>query len=103
MSSNPSFAAARIPVPRACKKISGDNCHSSPLAWNLAVKERLSEWMSAPVARSAFQDGSLDGIVLETDKSLDDLFLHTLQDIYYAENQIMKSLLNGGKSDRSRT
>jgi len=59
--------------------------------------------MSAPVARSAFQDGSLDGIVLETDKSLDDLFLHTLQDIYYAENQIMKSLLNGGKSDRSRT
>jgi len=25
-------------------------------------------------------------------KSLDDLFVHTLQDIYYAENQITKAL-----------
>jgi ferritin-like metal-binding protein YciE len=25
-------------------------------------------------------------------KTLDDLFVHTLQDIYYAENQIVKNL-----------
>ena len=29
---------------------------------------------------------------LEDIKSMEDLFLHTLQDVYYAENQIVKSL-----------
>lgn len=32
------------------------------------------------------------GLFSKPIKSLDDLFLHTVQDIYYAENQIVKSL-----------
>src|SRR5262249_46123146 len=32
------------------------------------------------------------GLFSKSIKSLDDLFLHTLKDIYYAENQIVKSL-----------
>jgi ferritin-like metal-binding protein YciE len=32
------------------------------------------------------------GLFSKDIKSLDDLFVHTLQDIYYAENQILKSL-----------
>lgn len=32
------------------------------------------------------------GIFTKDIKSMDDLFLHTLQDIYYAENKIVKSL-----------
>ncbi len=32
------------------------------------------------------------GIFTKDIKSMDDLFVHTLQDIYYAENQILKSL-----------
>src|ERR1700749_3455469 len=32
------------------------------------------------------------GLFSKPIKSLDDLFLHTLKDIYYAENQIVKSL-----------
>jgi len=34
------------------------------------------------------------GLFSKPIKSLDDLFLHTLKDIYYAENQIVKSLPN---------
>src|ERR1700732_5524333 len=32
------------------------------------------------------------GLFSKDIKSMDDLFIHTLQDIYYAENQILKSL-----------
>ena len=32
------------------------------------------------------------GLLSKPSKTLDDLFVHTLQDIYYAENQIVKSL-----------
>src|SRR5262252_3317503 len=32
------------------------------------------------------------GLFTKDIKSMDDLFVHTLQDIYYAENQIVKSL-----------
>ena len=32
------------------------------------------------------------GIFSQPIKSLDDLFRHTLQDMYYAENQIVKNL-----------
>jgi ferritin-like metal-binding protein YciE len=32
------------------------------------------------------------GLFSKSIKTMDDLFLHTLQDIYYAENQIVKSL-----------
>ncbi|HZH05834.1 MAG TPA: DUF892 family protein, partial [Lautropia sp.] len=32
------------------------------------------------------------GLLSKPIKTLDDLFVHTLQDIYYAENQIAKSL-----------
>jgi ferritin-like metal-binding protein YciE len=32
------------------------------------------------------------GLFTKSIKTLDDLFVHTLQDIYYAENQIVKSL-----------
>jgi ferritin-like metal-binding protein YciE len=32
------------------------------------------------------------GIFSKSIKTMDDLFVHTLQDIYYAENQIMKAL-----------
>ncbi|MBV8702644.1 MAG: DUF892 family protein, partial [Acetobacteraceae bacterium] len=32
------------------------------------------------------------GIFSKPIKSLDDLFMHTLQDMYYAENQIAKNL-----------
>src|SRR5215211_1884246 len=32
------------------------------------------------------------GLLSKDIKNMDDLFLHTLQDIYYAENKILKSL-----------
>ena len=32
------------------------------------------------------------GLFSKDIKTLDDLFVHTLQDIYYAENQITKAL-----------
>ena len=32
------------------------------------------------------------GLFSKDIKSMDDLFLHTLQDVYYAENQIVKAL-----------
>src|SRR5690348_13996661 len=32
------------------------------------------------------------GLISKDIKTLDDLFVHTLRDIYYAENQIVKSL-----------
>ena len=32
------------------------------------------------------------GLFSKNIKTLDDLFVHTLQDIYYAENQITKAL-----------
>ena len=32
------------------------------------------------------------GLFTKDIKSMEDLFLHTLQDVYYAENQIVKSL-----------
>ncbi len=32
------------------------------------------------------------GLFSKPIKTLDDLFVHTLQDIYYAENQIVKNL-----------
>ena len=32
------------------------------------------------------------GLFTKDIKTMDDLFLHTLQDIYYAENKILKSL-----------
>ena len=32
------------------------------------------------------------GLFSKNIKTLDDLFVHTLQDIYYAENQILKAL-----------
>src|SRR5215213_3883898 len=32
------------------------------------------------------------GLFTKDIKTMDDLFLHTLQDVYYAENQIVKSL-----------
>ena len=32
------------------------------------------------------------GIFSKSIKTMDDLFVHTLQDIYYAENQIVKAL-----------
>jgi ferritin-like metal-binding protein YciE len=32
------------------------------------------------------------GLFTRDIKSMDDLFLHALQDIYYAENQIVKAL-----------
>src|ERR671927_1051970 len=36
--------------------------------------------------------GRLMGLFTKDIKSMDDLFVHTLRDIYYAENQILKSL-----------
>jgi ferritin-like metal-binding protein YciE len=38
------------------------------------------------------QQGSAMGLFTKDIKTMDDLFLHTLQDIYYAENKIVKSL-----------
>jgi ferritin-like metal-binding protein YciE len=32
------------------------------------------------------------GLFTKDIKTMDDLFLHTLQDVYYAENKIVKSL-----------
>src|SRR4030095_9965505 len=36
--------------------------------------------------------GNRMGLFTKDIKTMDDLFLHTLQDIYYAENKIVKSL-----------
>ena len=43
--------------------------------------------------RGKYEEGSYAmGLFSKDIKSMDDLFLHTLQDVYYAENQIVKSL-----------
>jgi ferritin-like metal-binding protein YciE len=43
--------------------------------------------------RGKYEEGSYAmGLFSKDVKSMDDLFLHTLQDVYYAENQIVKSL-----------
>jgi ferritin-like metal-binding protein YciE len=43
-------------------------------------------------AASARKGASEMGLFSKDIKSMEDLFLHTLQDVYYAENQIVKSL-----------
>lgn len=35
-------------------------------------------------------------------KTMEDLFLHTLQDVYYAENQIVKSLPTSAISEEAK-
>jgi ferritin-like metal-binding protein YciE len=42
--------------------------------------------------RDPFLRESIMGLLSKPIKTLDDLFVHTLQDIYYAEQQIVKSL-----------
>jgi ferritin-like metal-binding protein YciE len=42
--------------------------------------------------RIAFSGGCVMGLFTKDIKTMDDLFLHVMQDIYYAENQIVKSL-----------
>jgi len=62
---------------------------SLPFSWNHARQRRLNR-------RSRVTAGSSEeevmGLFSKPIKSLDDLFLHTLKDIYYAEHQIVKSL-----------
>jgi ferritin-like metal-binding protein YciE len=45
-----------------------------------------------PLAGTAIGRSTTMGLFSKDIKSMEDLFLHTLQDIYYAENQIVKSL-----------
>jgi ferritin-like metal-binding protein YciE len=64
------------------------------------MKKRLG-FISVPFAErgggwcvvfSASKEGFRMGLFTKDIKTMDDLLLHTLQDVYYAENQIIKSL-----------
>jgi ferritin-like metal-binding protein YciE len=48
---------------------------------------------ASKVAATRAEDPDAMGLFTKDIKSLDDLFVHQLQDIYYAENQITKALL----------
>jgi ferritin-like metal-binding protein YciE len=48
--------------------------------------------MALAIETSAIQGGYPMGLLTRDIKSMDDLFLHVMQDIYYAENQIKKAL-----------
>jgi ferritin-like metal-binding protein YciE len=52
--------------------------------------QRRRQYCPAPA--TAYAEGILMGLLSKPIKSLDDLFVHTLQDIYYAEQQITKAL-----------
>jgi ferritin-like metal-binding protein YciE len=58
----------------------------------LGNKAKVREFVWARAAHSK-EDNPM-GIFSKDIKKMDDLFAHTLQDIYYAENQIVKSLPN---------
>jgi hypothetical protein len=45
-----------------------------------------------PVLLLRFTDARMGISMASTEKTLDDLFLDTLKDIYYAEKQILKAL-----------
>jgi ferritin-like metal-binding protein YciE len=47
---------------------------------------------SAGTGDRLFSEGNIMGLLSKPIKTLDDLFVHTLQDIYYAEQQITKAL-----------
>jgi len=44
------------------------------------------------ISRQPYKEQAVMGLFSTEIKTLDDLFVHTLQDIYYAENQITKAL-----------
>jgi hypothetical protein len=64
----------------------------SPVMPALGNKAKVREFVWARAAHSK-EDNPM-GIFSKDIKKMDDLFAHTLQDIYYAENQIVKSLPN---------
>jgi ferritin-like metal-binding protein YciE len=49
-------------------------------------------WRLAPISSPIEAGVCAMGLFAKDIKSMDDLFLHVLQDIYYAENQIVKAL-----------
>jgi ferritin-like metal-binding protein YciE len=59
-----------------------------------SVRRRANEFRAARSnpPRAANQKGTPMGLFSKDIKTMDDLFVHTLQDIYYAENQILKAL-----------
>jgi ferritin-like metal-binding protein YciE len=61
---------------------------------NPFAARRFSVWTIVSTARttSPNQKEETMGLFSKDIKSMDDLFVHTLRDIYYAENQILRSL-----------
>src|SRR3954462_7108547 len=55
-------------------------------------KPRLHPSAGFPIDHIAIRKGTVMGLFGTHIAKLDDLFVHTLQDIYYAENQITKAL-----------
>jgi ferritin-like metal-binding protein YciE len=62
------------------------------LEWNLSVPFPLSRCASAQPSNTHHLEEEPMGLFFKEIKSLEDLFLHGLEDLYYAENQIVKSL-----------
>jgi ferritin-like metal-binding protein YciE len=59
--------------------------------WNARAAFPLAIWASA-VSTHGTRKSNAMGLFTKDIKSMEDLYLHVLQDIYYAENQIKKAL-----------
>jgi ferritin-like metal-binding protein YciE len=59
---------------------------------HLAARDGLRSLLLLPQLQQTARKGQAMGFFSKDIKTMDDLFVHTLRDIYYAENQILKAL-----------
>src|SRR5690348_10513554 len=78
----PDQGAARRELPHGVWRASGPQCRSRTTRRAACRRTR----------RTAPSRGITMGLLTKPIKTLDDLFVHTLQDIYYAEQHITKAL-----------
>ena len=78
---------------------SPEPCHGSAVADMKGSAATAKPRLPAPhrikqdrTRQKARQKGGVMGFFSKEIETMDDLFVHTLRDIYYAENQIMKAL-----------
>jgi ferritin-like metal-binding protein YciE len=78
--------------PRGAALLDPALCDDSPKVWNRASTRAVSlNYASSRKSADINKEEKL-GLFSRDIKTMDDLFLHTLRDIYYAEKKIVKSL-----------
>src|SRR5258706_15762025 len=89
------WAALSLGVPRlALRDSSAEPTVASHVAVE-SVQAREATWMGRAFAPNNMQEGRTGetmGFFSKDIKTMDDLFAHTLRDIYYAEKQIVQAL-----------